>query len=203
MRAFRDFSIRRKLTLIIVVTSSVALLLACTVFITYDRYTFRRAKVEDLTAVADIIGSHSTAALAFGDADSAREILGALRAKEHIVAACVYTRDGRVFASYARGNPATPLAPPPVEGEGSRFGSNQLVVFRGIVLDGEKIGTVYLQMDLGELRERLNRYTAVLLLVVLGSLLVAFLLSSRLQRAMSEPIRDLASTAKLVSVEKN
>src|SRR6266849_2996371 len=203
MRAFRDFSIRRKLKLTIMLTSSVALLLACTVFITYDRYTFRRGKVEDLTALADIIGSNSTAALAFSDADSAREILGALRAKQHIVAACVYGRDGRVFASYARGNPATPFAPPPVEGEGSRFGSNQLVVFRGIVLDGEKIGTVYLQMDLGELRERLNRYTAVLLLVVLGSLLVAFLLSSRLQRAISEPIRDLASTAKLVSVEKN
>src|SRR5713101_5829740 len=203
MRAFRDFSIRRKLRLIIMLTSSVALLLACTVFITYDRYSFRRGKVEDLTALADIIGSNSTAALAFGDADSAREILGALRAKQHIVAACVYGRDGRVFACYARGNPATPVAPPPVEGEGSRFGSNQLVVFRGIVLDGEKIGTVYLQADLGELRERLNRYTAVLLPVVLGSLLVAFLLSSRLQRAISEPIRDLAWTTKLVSFEED
>ncbi len=114
MWTFRDLSIRRKLMLIIMVTSSVALLLACAAFIGYDRYTFRRAKVHDLMTVADMIGSNSTAALAFGDADSAREILGALRAKEHIVAACVYTRDGRVFASYARGNPATPVAPPRV-----------------------------------------------------------------------------------------
>ncbi len=203
MWTFRDLSIRRKLMLIIMVTSSVALLLACAAFIGYDRYTFRRAKVHDLMTVADMIGSNSTAALAFGDADSAREILGALRAKEHIVAACVYTRDGRVFASYARGNPATPVAPPRVEGEGSRFGSNQLVVFRGIALNGEKIGTVYLQAELGELRERLNRYTAVLLPAVLGSLLVAFLLSSGLQRAISEPIRDLAWTIKIVSFEKN
>src|SRR5713226_8425876 len=105
MRAFRDLSIRRKLMLIIMLTSSVALLLACTAFIGYDRYTFRPAMVRDFTTVADMIGSNSTAALAFSDADSAREILGVLRAKPHIVAACVYTRDARVLASYMRENP--------------------------------------------------------------------------------------------------
>ena len=71
MRAFRDLSIRRKLMLIILVTSSVALLLACAAFISFDLYTFRPAKLHDLTTLADIVGSNSTAALAFGDQDSA------------------------------------------------------------------------------------------------------------------------------------
>src|SRR2546422_4898850 len=79
MRAFRDLSIRRKLTLIIMLTSSVALLLACAAFVSYDLYTFRQAKVHDLTTLAEIIGSNSTAALTFGDSNSAKEILGALR----------------------------------------------------------------------------------------------------------------------------
>src|SRR5712692_4072971 len=102
MRTFRDLSIRRKLKLIIMFTSSVALLLACAVFITYDRYAFRLAKVHSLTTVADIIGSNSTAALTFNDPHSAKEILAALAATRHVEAACIYTPDGRVFAQYDR-----------------------------------------------------------------------------------------------------
>ena len=41
MRAFRNLSIRRKLTLIVHGTSSVALLIACVAFVVYDTFTFR------------------------------------------------------------------------------------------------------------------------------------------------------------------
>ena len=203
MRAFRNFSIQRKLTLIIMATSSVALLLASAVFSTYDHYTFRHATVHDLTTLADIIGSNSTAALAFNDPDSARDILKALTAKKHVVAACIYTRDGRAFAKYLRGHPNADFAPPAAQEDSSRFGSNGLVLFRKILLDGERIGTVYLHYDLSELHERRTQYITVLALVTLGSTWVAWLLSSRFQRAISEPIRSLAWTTKMVSIEKN
>jgi len=203
MRAFRDFSIRRKLTLIIMVTSSVALLLACAAFVSYDLYTFRQAKVHDLTTLAKIIGSNSTAALAFGDSNSAKEILGALSANQHIAAACIYTRDGQAFAKYLRGDPNARFSPPETQDDGSRFGNNELALFSKVTLEGERIGTVYLRSDLAEITERVNRYTAVLVLVMLGSSAVAFLLSSRLQRTISEPIGKLAWTAKIVSTEKN
>ncbi len=203
MRAFDDLSIRRKLTLIIMATASVALVLASAVFSLYDRYTFRQAKVHDLTTLADLIGANSTAALTFGDSNSAREILSALRARKHIVVACIYTRNGQVFANYLRGNPRGHFSAPPVEGDTSRFGNNQLILFREIVLGGEKIGTIYLQSDLDEMRERRNRYALVLAFVVLASSLAAYLLSSKLQRAISEPIRALAWTAKMVTLEKN
>src|SRR2546426_585812 len=203
MRAFRDLSIRRKLTLIIMLTSSVALLLACAAFVSYDLYTFRQAKVHDLATLAEIIGSNSTAALTFGDSNSAQEILGALSANQHIAAACIYMGDGRVFAKYLRGDPSARFSPPERQKDGSRFGKSELTLFRKITLDGEKIGTVYLRSDLAEIAERVNRYAAVLALVMLGSSVVAFLLSSRLQRAISEPILKLAWTVKIVSTEKN
>src|SRR5207245_823463 len=203
MRAFRDLSIRRKLTLIIMLTSSVALLLACAAFVSYDLYTFRQAKVHDLTTLAEIIGSNSTAALTFGDSNSAKEILGALSANQHIAAACIYTRNGQVFAKYLRGDPMARFSPPETQEDGSRFGSNELALFGKITLEAEKIGTVYLRSDLAEITERVNRYTAVLILVMVGSSLVVFLLSSRLRRTISEPIGKLAWTAKMVSIEKN
>jgi len=203
MRAFRDLSISRKLRLIIMATSSVALLLATAAIFGYDLYAFRRAKVDDLNTLADVIGSNSTAALTFHDPNAAQEILGALGVKKPVTAAGIYTRDGQLFATYFRDKSAQAFLALPAEEDGSRFEKNHLVLFRKIMLEGEKIGTVYLQYDLAELRQRLNRYIGMLVLVGIGSSLVAFLLSSKLQRAISEPIRELAWTTKMLSLQKD
>jgi len=80
MRLLLNMSIRRKLTLLMMLTSVVALLLACGSFLTYDVATFRRKLALELTVLADVIGSNSTAALTFDDAGAARDALGALRA---------------------------------------------------------------------------------------------------------------------------
>ncbi len=93
LRTFRDVSIKRKLTLIIMLTSSVALLLAGTAFGTYELIMFRRAMTSHLLTLAEIIGANNTAALAFNDQSAARETLTALSAEPHIVSATIYARD--------------------------------------------------------------------------------------------------------------
>jgi|ERR1035437_3722569 hypothetical protein len=72
MRSYLDLSIRQKLQTIVMVSSTAALLVASVGFSVYDRSTFLRAKTEDLSAAATMIGSNSTAALSFGDAKSAK-----------------------------------------------------------------------------------------------------------------------------------
>ena len=78
MVPFRDLPIRRKLTVIIMATSSAALLLACSAFVLHDRVSFRRLLVADLSTLAKIIGSNSTGAILFNDSGRAGETLGAL-----------------------------------------------------------------------------------------------------------------------------
>ncbi len=203
MRGFRDLSIRHKLTAIIMVTSSVALLVACAAFAVYDWITFRRAIARDLSAVAEMVAANSSAAVAFHDPDSAKQILQALRAEKPVVAACIYTSEGRPFATYLRGQPNANFSPPSPREQGFEFSSNRLNLFRRISLGGDTIGTVYLQADLEQLWSRLGRFVGIVTLVLVAASFVAYLLSSRLQRLISDPIQQLASTAKLVSVEKN
>lgn len=78
MRSFRDISMKHKLTAIIMLTSTIVLFLASGAFVTNTVVTFRRSMVEKLSALADVIGSNSTAALAFNDQESANETLSAL-----------------------------------------------------------------------------------------------------------------------------
>ncbi len=203
MSRLRSFTVRSKLMLIGLLPTGMALLLACVAFVIYDVYTFRRAKVHDLTSTADMIGSESTAALNLNDRNSANEILKALGAKKNIISACIYTRDDKVFARYLRDSGSQDPPLPTREDEGSRFGENNLILFRKIVFDGKNIGTVYVQSDLTEMRERVNRYTVLVLIIVLGSSLVAYLLSAKLQLAISEPIRNLAWTTMMVAADKN
>src|SRR5438132_6920208 len=99
MRLLRDISIKRKLTLIIMAASTVALLLVSAGFVTYELVTFRQKMVRDLWTLADIIGNRSTAALSFDNNEDGEEDLNSLRANKHIVAACLYKGES-LFARY-------------------------------------------------------------------------------------------------------
>lgn len=120
MRALTNVSIRRKLTLLGVTTSVLALLLACAAFVLHDAATFQRKLELDLHALADVIGSNSTAALTFDDPAAAREALSALQAEKHVVSACIYGKDGAPFAAYVRGGSEQVLWPPTAQLAGAQ-----------------------------------------------------------------------------------
>ena len=77
MKTFKDFSIKRKLTLIITLTCIITLFLTCIAFITTEMFSFRRLMVENNTTLARTIGMNSQAALMFGDKSAARDTLAA------------------------------------------------------------------------------------------------------------------------------
>ena len=203
MNFFRQGSIKKKLTLIIMVISSTALLLACLAFIVYDLITFKNQMTEDLNSVAEIIGTNSAAALDFDNQNDAEETLMGLKVKGHITSACIYKLDGEVLAQYHRDDKPIDSSHPKPKISGFEFTKNRLHVFHEIFLDENKIGTVYLQSDLDELNARPKRYAVIILAVLGASMLAAFLMTSRLQRIVSEPIRSLANTAKKVSDNKD
>jgi len=81
---YRNLSIKLKLRLIITLTVSVALLLAGGAVLTYDQIVSRADMRNDLEVLAEIVGSNSSAALAFGDPKAAEDVLSGLKAKRHI-----------------------------------------------------------------------------------------------------------------------
>ena len=197
------YSIRRKITELVLITCSVAVLVACVVFAVYDIVSSRAALARDLTTVAQITGSNSTAALSFDDAQSATEILSSLSSKPHIVEACIYRRDGSVFAKYSRTISAAEFTPPPVSPEGVRSVSGFVEVFREIRLKDDIVGAIYVKSDLKELRTRTVHFVWTTLGVILLSLLSVYFSAARLQRLISDPILDLARTAFAVSTARD
>jgi two-component system, sensor histidine kinase and response regulator len=199
---YRNLAVKHKLRLIVMFTVSAALVLASAAVVAFDQIVARSDMRNDLAVVADIVGSNSTAAVTFRDRRAAEEILAGLRAKRHIVAAVIYSDDGKPFASYRRDGESRGAAPP-LRSDGSWFEGDKLIVYRSILLNQQAADTVYLESDLGELHEHLTRTIWTLLVLLLSTAALAVSLASRLQRVVSEPIAHLADVAKRVSERKN
>src|ERR1700722_10390671 len=200
----QDLSIKRKLLLITMLTSTVALVLFSASFLVYDLISFRHFLSEDLATQADIIGYNSAAAMAFKDQNAATETLAALKAKEDITAAVLYSSDGKIFARYVRANFDHPSLPEKMpQADGFRFNASYLEVFRGVSLNGEPAGRLFLQSDMSQWNSRARRYATFLLMFVLGADLLALLIASKLQNLISRPILRLEDTMRMVSSKKN
>ena len=202
MPFLKTSSIRRKQTLIIMLTSSVALVLACAAFIAYDWVTFRRELTESVTILADAIANNCAAAIDFNDPKAAEETLAALSADHNIVSACIYSRYGRVFAIYRR-DAGSAFVPPTVRSASQEFTRDELHLLRPIQQRSVMTGTIFVASDLKGLSSRLLRYGVIVGAVFLASLLAALLMSIQLQRLVSDPILDLAQAARSVALEKN
>ncbi len=209
MRLLRDLSIKWKLMLITLIISGIVLILSAAVFLVAEVVSYRKTMVENLSTLAQIIGTNSTAALSFNDNGSARETLSAIKAEPYLVFGAISGKDGRPFAEYTPENrsvkaDAAPAAIPDSHGQaGHMFNDVGLMLWRSIVLDGEQIGTVCLQSTLEGLTIRLRWYVTVGVLGLVVLFLVALMLSSILQGRISEPILKLAHVMKCVSEEKS
>src|SRR5258708_14786030 len=191
-------SIQRKLMRVIMVTSGAVLMLTCASYFAYEFFTFRQAMVRQLTILGETIAANSTAALAFDNSDDAEEILSALKADKHIIAASLYDKNGALFATYPQ-NLSDSVFPKFPTKENYHFENSHLAGFQAVVQGDKQLGTLYLKSDLGAMYERFRLYAAIAILVIALSFLLSYFLARRLQRRITKPILTLTETAKAIA----
>ncbi|HXI03120.1 MAG TPA: ATP-binding protein [Candidatus Saccharimonadales bacterium] len=195
----RDLSIKHKLTLVILLTSGAALLMASLGFALYDLFAFRQEKVRELGSFAEIIAASSSATLSRDQGEAAGEILASLPSDRNVLLACLYSRDGKLVSGYLNSTDPGDSCPKAAPSQGHRFENKRLMLAQPVVFAGQSVGTVYLVSGLEEIGQRFARYSMISGLVLLGSILVAFIFSSRLRTRISDPILKLAGAAQSIS----
>jgi signal transduction histidine kinase/ActR/RegA family two-component response regulator len=193
--------IRRTLMSLLLLTSGAVMITTCTAFCAYDLVSSRQQTLRNLMTLGEAVAANSTAALAFENPDDAREVLSALKAERHLVAAALYTRDGTLFASYPAG--AARGYPSPIPRDGYRYEDGHLIGVQPVVQGTRRMGTLYLKSDLGAIYERLQSFGVIAVLVLIISCAVAYLISTRLQRQISRPILALAETVSSISERRD
>jgi signal transduction histidine kinase len=193
-------TIQRKLVIAIMLTSTAALVLTGGVLVAREAISLRSLLATELSTRAGILAANSSAALAFQNPEDARHVLAALRTDPSVVAAALYDDQNHLFATYPEG--AVPPVVPRVPGApGSE--KEHLVVYQRVVEGEKSLGTLYIKTDLRELNQGVRVHALVVLCAVLGSIGVAFGLSTWLQRRITKPVRILAEAAQAVSEGKD
>ena len=206
MSVARPRSISMRLTMMSLLVSAAALLLACAGFFIYDQISVRQSLIHTMSAQAQIIGSNSVSALLFNDPQAASNSLSALKNSPNIASAGILTADRRPFATYSQSTADDVVSVPTLSdsrGEAYWFGANHAILVRKIVSEGKLVGYVYIRADLREIDQRLRRYLLIAGAVLVFSLLFALLISSAFGRSVAQPIVKLAETARTVTRDRD
>lgn len=203
MTPFRDWSIQRKLTSILLITSGAVLVVTCAAFVVYESVTYKKEFAANVAAMAEVIGQGSVVSLEWKRPQQAGETLGALRSESQIRAACLYDEQGRLFAKFPPSQADNQF--PRVEGESTRFIGGELHLFRPIrhPASQEIVGTLFIRCGLEKAQARMREFLLMAVLILALAAALAVVLAARFQRLFSHPILALARTAQSVSEQQN
>jgi len=194
-------SLRLRLMAGMLLTALVSVTAALAAMIALDLQAYHQAAVADLTTQAELLGRTTAAALAFNDPSTADSNLSALRARPKVIAAGIYTAQGELFASYSTAGQAAPSVDK-AEAPENHIEGDHLALTLPIVDNGERLGTIYLRSQY-ELQDRITRYLRITLMVGLGTMVIALLVSTWLQRMMFYPLLDIVGTARRVVSDRS
>lgn len=203
MLSIRNLNIRKKLLTIIMVTSTMAVLLAGVVFIVFSVVTHKKDLAQERMSLAEVIGNNCKVILEFNFPEDARKVLSSLDAKESIVLARLYDKDGNVFSTYGRYTLEDAIPFPDRNEKHYIFAKKHLHVFYPVRVNEDIIGMVYLVDDMRTIYSRMYRDITALVVIALNVLIIAYLLSMRLQGMISGPILSLADLTNAVSEHKD
>ena len=199
MAALRSGTLRRKLTMGALIVIVVAQLAAAFVLIVIERSRARESLVDDLQTNARIIVDNVAAALAFEYRDEVAETLRALDVQRGFEHACVYDQAAQLFAAHLVVGGCEPSPGP----DGAQFGRGLTVNTPIVRPDRGRIGTLSLHSSLEPINDRVRAQIAGTFVVLLISTAAAVWFMARLQRQLTAPLQELASTAEAVSRDRN
>jgi signal transduction histidine kinase/ActR/RegA family two-component response regulator len=202
MMRLRDLPIGRKLVVVALASSAVALAVSSAIVLAVSYSSMKRNILAEFEAQTSIVADNAASSVAFEDRRTAIETLNSLRLMPSVDKAClfstVFSATPVPFATYvsALAPDACPSLPPP---DGQNTSGDAIVVVKPVTNEGRRHGTLMIQGNLRQARARLSALAVATGGAVIFGVIAAIVLSARMQRMVSEPIRDLSSTASTIS----
>ncbi len=199
MTFLNRLTIRYKLIVLILGVCLCALAITGTILLFFIRATVRETIVREIETDARVTTYHCNVALAFNNTEDVQRTLGALKSKSFVMLGVVYDPDGEVFAEYTRPDYQGPI-PILAESQDPPAQTQDFIrIWRDILLDDEKIGTLCIQASLNPLHAITRKAMVAIALVLAVALGVGAVLAAVSQGIISHPILALARTAEEIS----
>jgi signal transduction histidine kinase/ActR/RegA family two-component response regulator len=192
-RWFDALPVHRKLVIMSVAVSAIAVLLVGTGLLLVDVWRYRTNAIDDITTLASVVAENTAAAVTFNDPAAAQETLSTVRVRFAVTRACIYLPDGTLFVRYGR-SPADTC--PPINPRVETF--NRFGVSVPIVRNGRTWGSVYVERDLPDLGWRVLVTATAAAPALALAVILSLLVGQQLTRTISAPKAALAASPRQV-----
>jgi signal transduction histidine kinase/DNA-binding response OmpR family regulator len=196
MITLRKLSIRNKLIAIVLLATILPLVFGFAVVVINERSTLRRDMLDDAVAIARVTAENAVPDIAFGDREAAVTTLSKLESVPSVQRAFLFDKEGNLFATWTRSGRATT---PPTSPSARLWSGRNLEVSEPVSYNGERYGTISLDLTTAGLQAKLRGHLVTLLILTAIVVAAAFVLGVRLEKIVSQPILDLAALARDVS----
>jgi two-component system sensor histidine kinase/response regulator len=202
---WRKFPLRTQLTGIMLLTSTLALMVVGSTLLVTDILRTRATLSDELTSLASLLGNRSSAALVFFDNKTAAENLSAISGVEQVGSACLFSEKGTLFADFRRRetHPQPCAALLPIGQQFTRFDGNSVQVQVPVIVNDNLVGALQINSASAPLIKRIVAQSLSLAAALGGAMVVAVLLSLRLQRVISRPLAQMRNVANAVVMSGN
>ena len=201
IRSLNAQSLRRKLVIIALITTSLSLVMSNLAFISLEYYLARQDVQQKLSILGQVIATRSTAALTFSDYALLQNNLDTLRADSSVLRGCLYADPKTLAAQYNRDS-REGLCPDQLHPLQSQQDS-AFSQFFPILLDDTPIGTLYIEVSPDGLMGRIRQFLVFSVIILAAAVMLSVLLASRLQNVVARPMKDLSNTLRNIMLRKD
>ncbi len=202
LNIIRRLTIRQKLLLLSVASSTVAVGLSSIIFVVIESNQVRDDAIRRNVAVVETIGQLLAPAISLDMAIDPKDIASIVDGKE-ILGVCLYGSDGSPRARFPAARYANFHPPSTSPKIGSSTTPSMIAISQAIVWNNERVGTIYVEAALSGLDSRINSIVFSTAVVAFLGLCVSAALALRFQRVISGPVEHLLGVMNRVSCETN
>ena len=197
---FDNLPIKKKLRYAMLFTAYAVLLLTVAIQTANDLINARTSLVSNLETLAEVVGSNAKMALVSNNSETAKPLINGFATASYIQAVHIISSAGIPVAVYHR-NKTKPwgFSYQDIAEPNTVFSNTHLSIYRPIIIEGELLGAIHIRSDLSPLYHELWKNFFVALLAIIASLITAYVLTSKLQKLLSDPITELAKTISDIS----
>ncbi len=210
---FKNLSIKTKLTLVVMFTSTVLLILISAIVLVSEIYTARASLTHELQLLANTVSANSRKPLVLGNHAKIDSLLATLIYQDNIHAAYFFDGEGVPISQYLVQHDSKFILRALNNDfssshesfwidsitENQIFTIDHISLFTPVFYQGERIGTLYLLSDLGRLHDHLGNVALAIVLSLLLMSYLSWLLAGWIQRPISVPLLKLTALTKQIS----
>ncbi|MBL4656203.1 MAG: PAS domain S-box protein [Bacteroidia bacterium] len=198
MTWFKDISLRKKLVLITSTITLIALILSSTAIVFNEIKVLRELWIDELSSLTQVLGDNSISTLVFNDNVEANKILSSLIHESDIVNAYILDEHGNLFAQYNKAG-YEKYAFSKIKPDSYIINEGFIIISHNLVFNDNNIGTILLRSNMERIESVTMDNIKVITLVIFAVIIFTFLLSSFMQKTISNPIKNLADFMQSIS----